>query len=139
MPYFPAILSDPHLAISKRDKRLILRSASSAWFKNPLNMILYMAAMITWAVFMGSATKLLNKIVPNTTIYSVMLWVIFFPLFIAGCHYLIFHIRFRPYLYRELRARGHNICPNCGYLLIDIPESNTPCPECGKPRDPRPE
>lgn len=138
MSYFPAILYDPQLAISKRDKNLILKSASSAWFKKPLNLIIYMAAMITWAVFMASTRTLLNNFVPDTTIYTVMLWVVFFPLFLVGCHYLIFHVGFRPYLYRELRNRGHDICVKCGYILIDIPESNPKCPECGTPRSPLP-
>ena len=138
MPYFPPILSDPKLKISKKEKNLILGAASSAWFKRPLNMILYLSAIIIWAVCIAVATELLEDITANSRSYSVMLWVVLLPIYFFFLHYLIFHFGFPPYLYRELHKRGQDICLDCGYILIDIPKSQPKCPECGIPRTPLP-
>ncbi|MFK7883392.1 MAG: hypothetical protein AB8F26_04300 [Phycisphaerales bacterium] len=38
--------------------------------------------------------------------------------------------RMKPFVYAELRARGHNVCPKCGYLRTGL-EDTAPCPDCG--------
>ncbi len=38
--------------------------------------------------------------------------------------------RARPFVFDELRRRGHNVCPKCGYLRAGL-EDPQPCPECG--------
>lgn len=38
--------------------------------------------------------------------------------------------RARPFVFAELRRRGHNVCPKCGYLRAGL-EDTQPCPECG--------
>jgi hypothetical protein len=134
MPYFPPILSDPQLGVSPKDRNLILGASSSAWFKRPLNLILYLIAIVSWAVFMAVATALLEKVGQNSMLYTVMLWVVCLPIFFLGLHYLIFHFGFRPYLYKELHDRGYDICLKCGYILIDIPAQTQTCPECGTHR-----
>ena len=136
MPYFPSILSDPQLGISKKDQNLILGAASSAWLSNKRNLFLYGCAIFAWATFMAVANVVFDRIGPQSGSYGIILWIISFVLFIIGSHYMVFHIRFRPYLYQELRRRGHDICSKCGYILIDIPESTDICPECGTPRVP---
>jgi hypothetical protein len=138
MSYFPPILSDPQLAISKRDQNRILGAASSAWFKKRSNTILYSAAIITLAISMAGATVLIGRLATNSTIYTVLLWTIAFPLYLFACHYLIFHLGFRPFLYQILRQEGHDICLKCGYILIDIPNATSKCPECGTERTPLP-
>jgi hypothetical protein len=37
---------------------------------------------------------------------------------------------------QELRARGHEICMNCGYYLHALHKSIDHCPECGSKRQP---
>jgi hypothetical protein len=138
MPYFPAILSDPQLGISKKDQNLILGAASSAWMRNPRNILLYLAVIILWATTIAVGKVLINQTATITPLYQTLLWILSFILFVLGSHYLVFHIKFKPYLFQELRNRGHDICPKCGYILIDIPHSTTQCPECGSSRIPLP-
>lgn len=134
MSYFPSILSDPQLAISKQEKNLILGAASSEWMRNKRNLIFYAIAVIAWATCIVLVRVFLSNITPSSTLFAVLLWIFYFIIFFVGSHYLVFHIRFRPYLYQELRNRGYDICEKCGYILIDIPESSERCPECGTTR-----
>lgn len=134
MPYFPAILSDPQLGISKKDQNLILGAASSAWLKNKRNLLLYFVVILGWAACIALGKYLINQTGTIPATYQTILWILSFILFLLGSHYLIFHLRFNTYLYKELRSRGHDICPKCGYILVDIPLSETNCPECGTPR-----
>ena len=139
MSYFPSILSDPQLAITRSEKNLILGAASSAWFKKRTNLVIYITAIITWAITMALTTVYLERLANSATLYTVLLWTIALPLFIFGIHYFIFHFAFRKHLFNELRARGHDVCISCGYNLIDIPQQQAFCPECGKSREPLPQ
>lgn len=136
MPYFPSILSDPQLGISKKDQNLILGAASSVWLKKKRNLLLYASVVIAWAACIALGKYLINQAGTISGPYQILLWIASFIIFILGSHYLIFHLRFRPNLYQELRNRGHDICPKCGYILIDIPTSTAKCPECGSNRIP---
>jgi hypothetical protein len=66
------------------------------------------------------------------------------PSFVAGfCFFATLHLIavliFAPErarrTYRELRARGIDVCPSCGYLLRML-TADAPCPECGAARAP---
>jgi hypothetical protein len=138
MPYFPSILKDPQLGISSKDQNLLLGEASSAWFKSRRNMVIHAASIALMACIMAVGSVLIKQSGLNTVLYTTLLWTLVFPLLLVGCHYLIFHIGFRPHLNRVLREAGHEVCPKCAYILIDLPDSVTKCPECSTSRSPMP-
>jgi len=39
-----------------------------------------------------------------------------------------------PFVYEELRRRGHEVCVRCGYPLRGLDDSEEACPECGAAR-----
>jgi len=144
MSYFPSILSDPQLAISKRERTRILGAASSAWFKVHAHLALYIFVTVVWIALMTVGTMLLEDVGRHSMMYSVLLWVVLLPIYLFGLHYLIFHYGFRPLLYRELHSRGYDVCLGCGYVLVDIPLSDpgsgsSKCPECATLRSALPE
>ena len=136
MPYFPPILKDPQLGISSKEQNLLLGKASSAWFKSRRNMVIHTASIALMACTLAVVSVLIKQSGLNTVLYTILLWTIAFPLMLVGCHFLIFHIGFRPHLYRILRDAGHEICPKCAYILFALPDSVTKCPECATPRSP---
>ncbi|MBL4590787.1 MAG: hypothetical protein JKY96_02385 [Phycisphaerales bacterium] len=136
MPYFPSILKDPQLGISSKDQNLLLGEASSAWSKQRLNKVINGASFVAMASILAIATVLIKLGGLSSMPYTLVLWTVVFPLLLVGWHYLIFHIGFRPHLYRVLREAGHDICPKCGYILFTLPTSETKCPECGTQRSP---
>jgi hypothetical protein len=40
-----------------------------------------------------------------------------------------------PFICRALRERGHDVCPDCGYLLRGLGKEIVRCPECGWVRE----
>jgi len=137
MPLFPTILKDPALNLDKKQRLKILGQANGKWFKVPCNILLYFGTVI--AVFLitaGVALSLssigLSRPLDNTIIIAVVF------LLLLTTYYIIFNFNYLPHLYQELRNRGHDICPKCGYTHIELPDSKTNCPECGTPRSPLP-
>lgn len=48
----------------------------------------------------------------------------------TGTAALVYRHRYVRYVYEELRARGHDVCPKCGYFRQGLNPTAT-CPECG--------
>ena len=70
---------------------------------------------------------------PIVFVYVLLLGLIFnfaFGFFIAR--------RVAPSIYRELRERGIDLCPNCNYDLRERAAGSATCPECGVEREPMP-
>jgi hypothetical protein len=89
----------------------------------------------------------------NTSLYSMValpaLTLFFYFGLIAG-YYFLAHVfivplplyalycRQRtlvPYVRRALCEAGHEVCMDCGYLLLGLPEETEHCPECGAKRE----
>lgn len=43
---------------------------------------------------------------------------------------LFVHHRLPSFVYAELRSRGHDVCPACGFVRCSL-EGSDACPECG--------
>jgi hypothetical protein len=48
----------------------------------------------------------------------------------VGFGALVYRRRYTRLVFEELRARGHDVCPKCGYFRSGIAD-DSPCPECG--------
>lgn len=131
MPIVPTILKDPQLNLSKKDRAAILKQAANNWFSIPKNIVLYVSITVFWMFTMFMAGPLALSVGLSKPLVTTLIWVVLYPLMFVLSYYIIFNYNFLPHLYQELRARQHNLCPKCGYILIDLPESETKCPECG--------
>lgn len=139
MPIVPTILKDPQLNLSKKDRAAILKHASNRWFTKPKNILIYVFITIFWMLTMFFIGPLADSFGLSKALSTTLIWAVVYPLMFVFSYYIIFNYNFLPHLYQELRARQHNLCPKCGYILVDLPESETKCPECGTQREPLPE
>ncbi|MDF1810132.1 MAG: hypothetical protein P1U42_10600, partial [Phycisphaerales bacterium] len=139
MSYLTPILADPQLAIPKKEQYDIAGSVKAQWFNKPRNRLLYFASLIPLIIVLLSTTFFLARSGNRGLLITVLLWTVFSPTYILTISYLFFITKIRPLVYKELHNRGHDICLKCSYKLIDLPQSQTACPECGTPRTPIPD
>lgn len=136
MSFFNPIMSDPQLAIPKRVQTDIARAVSQKLMgQGSKRYLFFMCFMLTGIILIGSTLYLLNA-GNNATLYIILLWSIGLP--IAGViqAYIYLHFGYIPQLRRELHDRGYDICLNCSYVLTNLPNHQTDCPECGTQRTP---
>lgn len=138
MRFTPKILCDSRFNLSNRDKRLLVRRASNLWFKQPLNIAIYICFTIVWMGLMFFLPDLLEFLGLDTTVVSLIIWLVIYPLMFVAFYYFFYHFRLMKHIYHELRVLGLNVCSDCGYNLIELPESESKCPECGTTRSPLP-
>lgn len=105
--------------------------ASTQWFKQPLNIAIYLGIVLGWMVSMIFLPNILESQGLNSSAASLINWLIFYPLMFVVFYYIFYRFRLLKHVYHELRALGHDICPMCGYTLTDLPDSEINCPECG--------
>jgi len=133
------ILKDPQFNLSPKDRRHLIRRATRQWLTKPLNIALYVFTLLGPMIAMRFVQKWLESQGLSNTIITVIQMAVLFPLMFLFIFYLIYRFRFLRLIYQELRDLGHDICPTCGYTLINLPKSETQCPECGtirtKPAD----
>lgn len=125
---------DPALNIDKMTRRSINRAAWRRWNARPLNGLL-----IGFAI--AIPILLLPRLSSNSLLIPYLNSIPFYLLFIGALTYglsitiVLKRFRYAPCIYAELRARGYDVCPKCGYWLRDLDQSITKCPECAHLRD----
>lgn len=125
---------DPALRIDKKTRRSIQRAAWRRWNENPVNGLVFGFAIAVPILIMPTLHHN-PKLIPSLNAIP------FFLLLITGLIYglsiviVLRRFRYAPCVYAELRSRGFDICPKCGYALHDLHETTTNCPECGHIRD----
>ena len=127
----PKILRDPQFNLSSKDQRHLMRRASTQWFKQPLNIAIYLVIVLGWMVSMIFLPKWLESQGLSSPASILINWLIFYPFMFVAFYYVFYHFRLLTHVYHELRALGHDVCPKCGYTLINLPETEIKCPECG--------
>lgn len=132
----PKILHDPQFDLTPKQRRNLMRRASTQWFKQPLNITIYLAFVVFWMVLMVFFPKWLKSLGLASTPAALINWFLVYPLMFVGFYYIFYHFRLMKHVYHELRQLGHDICPRCGYTLITLPTSEPKCPECGTARTP---
>lgn len=130
----PKILHDPQFDLTPKQRRLIMRTASNQWFKQPLNITIYILFTFGWMGMMFFLPNALKALGLDPTAVSLINWLVIYPLMFVAFYYIFYHFRLMKHIYQELRTLGHDVCPKCGYTLVNLPDSESKCPECGTTR-----
>ncbi len=134
MPIYPKILKDPQFNLDAKQRRLLLRRAQSRWFNKPSNVLLYMVFIFLWMALIALLPAQLKALGPSPLVASLIGWLVVYPLMFIALFYLFYRFRFLKLVYQELRTLGHDLCPECGYTLKQLPDTESRCPECGTVR-----
>lgn len=132
MPLHPPLI-DPAIPIDARGRRTIRRAAWRRWNENPVKGISF--------GLLGSAPIFLSAFLPagmlkrELSITALVLIGITFAIYLYALSLILRRFSYAPCVYAELRARGYDVCPKCGYWLRDLDEATTQCPECGHDRE----
>jgi hypothetical protein len=137
---------EPELALDEAQRKAIHRDAWRLWFADRWNLIIYIIYIPLGLLVMIAARDLLGLLASvigaggtaysATRIAGLVLGLVGY--FVLGGAVLQ-RWRFAPCVWRALRARGHDVCPKCGYWLRDLPDDVHHCPECGAQRRSVPE
>lgn len=130
----PKILKDPQFKLSRKSQRNLVHRASNEWFKQRLNIAIFAIFTVGWIAASVALPLIFYSQGLSSTTTSAIRWLVIYPLSFVTLSYLLYRFRYLKHIYQELRDLGHDICLTCGYTLINLPESETNCPECGTPR-----
>ena len=131
MPLHPPLI-DPAIPIDARGRRVIRRAAWRRWNENPIKGITF--------GLLGSAPIFLSAFLPASvvkrelSITALVLIGITFVIYLYVLSLILRRFSYAPCVYAELRERGYEVCPNCGYWLRDLDDDVQCCPECGRSR-----
>lgn len=121
------------LGLSRSEIRAIEFAVSWRWFRSPISLGIFVliGVIACGGLMMWPAWIPVGYL--NSLPYSPVLPVVV----MAACSSIIgvsltlmFRSRLTRLLYAELRKRGHDVCPECGYVRVGLDEI-APCPECG--------
>lgn len=137
---------EPELALDKTQRKVIHRDAWRLWLGNRWNLFIYIIYIPLGLLVMIIARDLLGLLASTidagglaykgARIAGLVLGLAGY--FVLG-GVILQRWRFAPCVWRSLRARGHDVCPRCGYWLRDLPDDEDRCPECGARRESMPE
>lgn len=133
---------DPAMGLPAGERKAIHKGAWKRWQSRRSNYIVYtiygLAGIALVSTFRDSAGWLATQIgVGGWTwklvrITAMAVW--FGAWFVLGGA-MLQRWRFAPCVWAELRSRGHDVCPHCGYWLRGLEDgdggSDLRCPECG--------
>jgi ssDNA-binding Zn-finger/Zn-ribbon topoisomerase 1 len=126
---------DPALGIDKKTRRSIQRAAWRRWNENPLNGLTFGFALATPILVMPTLHHNPN-LIPSLNSFPFYLLLITAFIYGLSITFILRRFRFAPCIYAELRTRGFDVCPKCGYWLRDLDATVVQCPECGCVRTP---
>jgi ssDNA-binding Zn-finger/Zn-ribbon topoisomerase 1 len=126
-------LIDPALPIDTRTRRKIRRVAWRKWNENPAKGItfgLLAAAPLFLTTLLPPAMRTTQLGIPALAIVAIT-----YIIYICILAQILRRFWYAPYVYAELRTRGYDVCPKCGYWLRDLDDDIQRCPECGRTRE----
>lgn len=134
--HFTGLWIDHAMPLDKRDRRRVFRLAQKQWFKNGLNCTIYGLGLgISMMVFFF-LPRTLESILGSHTWYITMIAFVVYLGMLAVVIYITMRFRFSPCIFAQLRIKGFDVCPRCGYWLKDLDKNILNCPECGTHRTP---
>ena len=126
---------DPTIPLDHATTKEIHRAAWKRWQSTPATMALLMAAIVVPLILDDLLFSFIENLLNTSRLSSYLISILIFVPYLFGITWLFRHIRYAPCVYAELRARGYDVCPKCGYWLRDLDQSITKCPECAHLRD----
>ena len=131
MRWTPVPLIDGGLGLSRRERRAVIDAAWKRWMKHPWNAGLHGALSIGALVGVGVVQALAEMMHNEDGWYHTVFWLVVKAGVLVAVFLTLRRRGYGPYVYEELRARGHDVCGKCGYLIEGL---DGVCPECGEAR-----
>ncbi|MHC4767432.1 MAG: hypothetical protein ACYTEI_01815 [Planctomycetota bacterium] len=131
---------DPHLSLTRQQRKEVHREAWRRWAANKWNLVLYLLLPVAYLLGLGVTRDAAGTVawllgaggllVGMSRALGMLLWAVL--CFVVGGA-VIQRYRFAPLVYAALRRHGYDVCPKCGYWLKGL-KDETRCPECGAQR-----
>ncbi len=134
MTWFTGALIDPSLPLDEKGRREVARAAWSRWLNAPRNVAIYTSAVVGLLFAYLFVPDLVEPMLGGRRWWFTLVWLALYVAALAGLFAVFRRIGLAPCVFAELRARGHDVCPACGYPLAGLPLDRGRCPECGVPR-----
>lgn len=127
----PTPLIDPSLELTPAEQRDVRRAAWGRWLSNPTHTVLNTVGIVGALFAFLFLPDLIEPWFGGHQWYHTLIWFGLYAAAIFGLYFAFRRYGYAPCVYRELRARGHDVCASCGYNRRGL-EPETKCPECGR-------
>jgi len=125
---------DPGLPIDPQARREMHRAAWRRWNRNPINALIFGIGLVGPIFLFPWISNQYAPVQSWTGIPAFLITFLTYTAYIGALSLMMKRWRYAPLVYAELRERGYDICPKCGYWLRDLDETIAHCPECGRAR-----